>query len=730
MRMPQTGESTEKSISQILAKVLEPGTLFTLFDKSYFTIGVDKVMDIYYVKKGAKFLDIKKLEYEEILDAVEKGSLFPIVDEDYLVVDENLLKDEELERFYRLKECMMDIVRLYGPHFSYLNSKKTKDDLRAYAKECGLTYRVFREKINRFFTSGMKSYALLSKRSEVYGDKRRRDKKYDYKEKPGRKAKDKNGNSISQGVIVTKDMENQMLPFVDLVLTKNKTTREAFTRYNQHMELNVHSGVGGKVLKAVDERPTYHQFNYLVKKHVNKKDKLIAQKGYFDYYNDYRPLDGDTITVSGGPGDIVEIDAWEADVSLVRRNNRNEVISRPTLYLMVDSYTKMIVAYSIGFEVNSYIGASSLFMNLVEDKYELLQSFGYNPSDEMVPFPDPFIPNIVVTDNGSDFKSKDFANFLQGIGVEHQIAPPRAGSAKGNVERTFAEFSKNHIDGFAGYGLITTEYNSKHHEEACMTLEEYEKQIVLAIVYHNLKHMKAYPYHDIELLEKDVPTTPMHLWNFYTKHKGNRPRPVVDKKAYYFSLMKEVTATINRNGIEFDGLLYSVGSDDTLRELQAKDKSTKKRFRMDPRDVSRLYYLDNGELLYCSLNLNKAQNLAVRGFTYPQYQEFKKNIKDQNRLGNERNENLDVITNVRRDVQLYETIENNRLSSFGPNYTKNIKENRKMEKHERAAENRIFNKINGAYPIEEYSAKEIDNQKNYLSENHSYDELLEQLEDY
>lgn len=720
----ETGEATKKSNAEIYAEIVKPGTLFSLYDKDYFTLGLDQDFTIYYCEKGATTLEIKQMSYDEAFQAVEKGVCLPKVDEDYILVDEGLLKENELIQYQKLKDAMDEIVRTYSLDFYYIISKTNKTHLKELAKSCEMSYRNFRFTLTRFMTSGMKYYSLLSRRSAVFGELRKRNKPYTYTKKTGRKVKDRHGNLIEQGIVLDENIKEEILAYSDLI-AQGLSYSQAFDRYNAKWHVKPDAFQNGNfLLEDIDKRPTLRQFTHLISKNLEQKEKIMKQKGYLGYYNDHRPLTGDTMTGTSHPGDIVEIDAWEADVSLVSESNPKDSIGRPTLYLMVDRFTRMIVAYYVGLEVNSYQGLSSLFVNLCEDKEDLFKRYGFkNIERSKIPLPEAFIPNTVVTDNGSDFKSDDFRHALSALNIEHQIAPPRSGSAKGLVERTFGEFAHDHKDIFKGAGLIKKEYGSKHHEEAKLTISEYTRLIILAIIKHNMTTMTSYPIHDMDLLNKDVNLSPISLWNFFTKEKMLNPKALNDKADFFFSIMKKIKVTLNRFGIVFEGLVYDLGSDVKLHELQEEEKTSHLDFRLDPRDVSRLYYLDSGKIRWYELSKTKASNNPYFGVSYSEFKKIKAQIRDKNRAAAENNENIKATAKIVTDYMVDEAVEDKKQYGNEKNNVKNMRENRREEKYELARKEKIAN-----YLDDDADNEDIIEQEDFLNINNaSYDDFLESM---
>lgn len=722
----EIGEEKTLDVVDIYKEVNLPGKLISYLGTKYFVLGPDRDLNIYCCKKGSSKLVIRKIKSEEVFKGIEENKLFPVEDRDQLVVDEDLLSEEELKEFKLLKAAMNEIVTSYSPDFSYIISRTNKDHLKELAKSCHMDYNLFRRKITKYLSSGMKDDSLLSKRSEVFGDKRKRNKPYEYKELTGRKARNSKGEIIPQGVILTDEIKKSFDPFVELV-RKGLTIPQAYIRYCASLQVLENAFQdGNKLLTDKNQRPTLAQFRYYVESKLGRKDKIIGTKGSLYYHNNYRALNSDNLTNTGFPGDIVEIDAWEADVALVGRIN-NEPVGRATVYLMIDRYTRLICAFSVGYEVNSYIGLTNLFMSLAEDKVEKFKRNGLHLDDWKIPLPDPFLPNLIVTDNGSDFKSNMFRDTLSRLGIEHEIAPPGVGSAKGLVERTFGEFALAHKDIFKGSGLITKDYDSTHHEDAVLTLDEYEKYLLLAVVEHNFKAMGAYPIHDKELLEKDMPLSPYNLWKYYTNEKQLKPKDIMNKPKYYYDLMIDVKASLNIKGVVFKGLYYSVQNEPKFVKMQERNKTKHLDFKLDPRDVSKLYYTESGELRFLPLNPNKASNRIYFGRSLKEAESLKALEKDLKKKGEEYNENLQTASILVADRML-EDAKKNKPKRDKKVTIEKIRENRKAEKLERAYEGRIANQIELEQPPTPALPETEEKTSNSIGKYSSYEEWLEDFE--
>lgn len=129
-------------------------------------------------------------------------------------------------------------------------------------------------------------------------------------------------------------------------------------------------GVATRLLLPECQRPTYKQFYYYAQKHLTKEEKDLIKTSAAEQRNNKRLLISDSLKDVYGPADMVEIDACEADVSLVSELDPDQAIGRPIVYFMIDVYSRIILAVSVAFDNNSILGITNLFLNLADDKQE------------------------------------------------------------------------------------------------------------------------------------------------------------------------------------------------------------------------------------------------------------------------------------------------------------------------------------------------------------------------
>lgn len=106
-----------------------------------------------------------------------------------------------------------------------------------------------------------------------------------------------------------------------------------------------------------EDYPTLRQFRYFYDREYPKAQRLKSRVKAGVYKKDVRPLSSTATSQALGPGSRYEIDATIADIYLVDHHDRQKIIGRPTLYIVIDVFSRMITGFYIGFENPSYVVA-------------------------------------------------------------------------------------------------------------------------------------------------------------------------------------------------------------------------------------------------------------------------------------------------------------------------------------------------------------------------------------
>ena len=124
--------------------------------------------------------------------------------------------------------------------------------------------------------------------------------------------------------------------------------------------------------------PTFKQFYYWYNKFSkeNKKSAISKRYGERIYQQTSRAIIGNSIQDTLAPSDLYQIDSTILDVYIVSKLNRNLIIGRPVLYLIIDTYSRMIVGMNVTIEAfNSYTGVQGALINAMTDKVSFCKRF-------------------------------------------------------------------------------------------------------------------------------------------------------------------------------------------------------------------------------------------------------------------------------------------------------------------------------------------------------------------
>ena len=626
---------------------------------------------------GMHFLTVS---FDSILNMINNNDCL-IEEEDNIIFDINSFPDEVKEEFEKNKKAMQEVIRLYGPMYIELATKKPKPEIEKIILENKYVRSTFWRICKRYFSSGFKDYALIDAK-RVKEIKR---KKYNYKEKPGAHSR----YLENTGVAINEDIEKWFNDALnDYKSGRAKTMRSAYDKMNylHFSKIELINGSQTLALLPETERPTIKQFRYYVNKHMTAEEKDKIKTSAQEQRNNKRLLLSDSLNGVMGPGDLIEIDAVEADVSLVSSTNKNQSIGRPIVYFMVDVYTRCIVAMSVAFDNNSVLALTNLFLNLSDDKKEYCGRYGINLENSEI-WPSNFIPNRIRLDRGSDFKSKEFDRICVALGIEKQLVSGGSGSLKGTVEQSFHQMHSRQNVHLENYGLIEKRHDSKHHKESTLTIYDYTKMVINFVLFHNQQYDKDYKVTK-EMIEKQIEPIPAILFK-YGVNKYGHPRPIANKEQYLYDLLTPVKANISRRGICYKGLYYLPDNDVNLthKMFEAGTKKIPFEVRIDKRNVDAVYYKDGNRLIKASLNRQITGNSDYEGLTWKEYEDFKANKGLMDAKGKIHNEQLSsYLYSVNESI-----VDNAKKDSYSK--TKEISSNREEQKQLVSKQNSIVDRL-------------------------------------
>lgn len=300
--------------------------------------------------------------------------------------------------------------------------------------------------------------------------------------------------------------------------------------------------------------PSLDQLRYFYQREYLRADRIRRRANNIEYQKDIRPLHGTATAGVHGPGARYEIDATIADIYLVSAD-RQKIIGRPTLYAVVDVYSRLIAGFYVGLENPSYATAMLALNNAMIDKTPLCQAYGYDiePDD----WPSVGLPDAILADRG-ELLGHQIEYLEQAFGIRIENTPPYRGDAKGIVERHFrtiqADF-KPFAPGVVTGTTVKKRGGKDYRLDATLTLEDFTKIILGSILHRNLYAVLAKYDRDPEMPD-DLSPIPIEIWQWGIQHRSGRLR-AASEKALKLALLPRTKVTLSEHGIRCFGAYYS-----------------------------------------------------------------------------------------------------------------------------------------------------------------------------
>ncbi|BAU29724.1 integrase-like protein [Aneurinibacillus soli] len=478
-----------------------------------------------------------------------------------------------------------------------------------------------------------------------------------------------------------------------------KTTYELILRDYFTTETVEESGVRIPILVEMKKLPTYEQFLYWFRKTNNSTKQIISRNGTRVYQQNYRAIIGNSTQDAGtGPGTLFQIDSTMFDIYLVSSFNRDLIVGRPILFLVVDIYSRVILGFNIGFEsLNSYSGAMVALANSMTSKVGLCRKYGMDITDEEFPF---CVPQRILTDRG-ELVSSQIENAIENLGITIQQTPPYHADFKGIIESSFNILNLK-VKPFADGVVVNGNKKGKERGEydyrlkGTLSLDEFTKIVIKCILFHNNHHVLNEYVLDETMIEKKVEKIPIKIWEHGLKYKKGQLR-ILPEKVIKTHLFPTDYATLTARGLSYRKLLFA--SEYALKNgwfQKARIEGSKKvKICYNPMDLSELLMFDeNGELHKFSLleHLSMYSNKGVNEIEQLKKHEQEIDSKNKEKELQEKIKLYSEIENIVKEARERTEAEKDHSKSKSQRI-KGIKENQRNERmlqRKKAKEESVF----------------------------------------
>ena len=317
------------------------------------------------------------------------------------------------------------------------------------------------------------------------------------------------------------------------------------------------------------DAPTWSQFRHYYYGHSLHKDpqKIIAREGLTKYQRDHRPAWGSSAGWRPQPGSY-QMDATQADIYLVSRQERSIVVGRPYIYLAVDTATHLIAGVYIGFSCDE-TAVMACIEQATMDKVAYCARYGIEITPEQ--WPSVGMPTEIITDQGREFFGPRMSELCRRYGLEVLTLPPFRPDCKGAVEKTIDLLQQRYKPMLRGRGVIEDDAQERwatdYRTQATLDLDDFARVVIHSVLYLNSGRLVD-------------GKTPAERWTELS------PRLMaVDPQELHIQTLPRDTAKLTRKGLRINRMWYAP---DDADGLTIGDSYT---VAYDPADLRRIHII-------------------------------------------------------------------------------------------------------------------------------------------
>jgi len=312
-------------------------------------------------------------------------------------------------------------------------------------------------------------------------------------------------------------------------------------------------GTKGDVVRG--SYPSIHQLRHHGKLFFDDLYKLKRRGGAIRYNKDHRALVGSASMGLFGAGHRYEIDSTIADVYLVHRINRLWLIGRPVLYVIVDTFTRMIVGIHVGLEGPSWNGARHAIYNACTPKVDFCKRYGIDIDE--VDWPCAHLPIELVADR-AELLSEAGEAMTKVLGIAVKILPPFRPDWKSIIESRFRLINEKLDLKFVPGGVDARKMERGDRDyqlDAILDIDEFTEMVIVGVLAHN-KTLRVPHILSREMIASGVEPTPIEIWK-WSMANSLLDSKVVSPAELKIALLPSQECRISRGGINFQGVQYT-----------------------------------------------------------------------------------------------------------------------------------------------------------------------------
>jgi len=643
---------------------------YTCFEKEVFerVLWIDISEDMLITINISDTKSLPKINsLKDIEEMIESYDVMIVEVNNELIVEEKLSESSKSIRNNRwdiIKELVSNEPDIYF-------SKERWNLLKNVAQEKSVSEKYIYKYLRLYWTKGKGVNSLLPNYNKCGG-------KGLFKNDNGIKRGTNNTSGININENIRDIIKKSYEKFYN---NKNKLTiSQAYQRMLEtYFYKYYYTNEQGNLVPLIDNEnaPTLRQFRYWGKKLFSTKNFILSRNGETQYLLKGRPVLGEATSKAFAPGREFQIDATVGDIYLVSRYNKDWIIGRPVIYMVIDTFSRMIVGFYVGLEGPSWLGAMMALYNTAINKVKLCEEYGIKINDDQ--WNCNHLPDSLVVDRG-EFEGEKPLNLVNNLGVTINILPPYRADWKPIIEQNFRRFNNKSLHWLPG--TIKKEYRVRGDEDyrlgALLNLEQLTKIVIYSILYFNNNYMGYYE-RDEQMINDNVSPVPKELWKWGIKNRSGLLKSYPED-ILKLSLMPSKEVSLTYRGVLFQKERYfseellDTGTFEHVRKYGRK----KVTIYYEPRKMEYIYLYLDSKIIKLDCILENKKNYyyeEIQCSNFIERLEGKKGNKNNIQNTAELNANIDFVVNEAKKEYIKPKIsKRQRVLS--------IRENRKQEREE------------------------------------------------
>ena len=422
--------------------------------------------------------------------------------------------------------------------------------------------------------------------------------------------------------------------------------------------------------------PSLRQLRYWYHSNHTVKEEIQKREGNNAFELTGRGVTGRADTGLMGPGSQFQVDATIGDIYLVSQFDRRDIIGRPVIYFVMDTFSRIVTGMYVGLEGPSWAGMMEALYNSSTDKVDYCHKYGIEISESE--WPCRHMPSVLLGDRG-ELESRNADGLVNSLGIRVDNAPPYRGDLKPIIERNFKTmdgYTKPFLPG-AVMPDMARRGGHDYRLDAKLDLRQFTAIIINCVIFYNNYHYLPAFEKSGQMMKSGVNAVPVDLWNWGIRNQSGALR-TFPEETVRLALLPRSNASVTEKGIRFKGIFYSCqeARDSLWFEKARKEGRYSVSVSYDPRDLSRIYVRNApaGSYLLCDL-LDWQQKYEGKSLDEVEFEEEKRKAEEKKNERREMEAKIDLnraIDSIVEDAEQMKpstdgTTKSERISGIGPN---------------------------------------------------------------